>query len=252
MYTTSQNTVKHCSISLLVLLAGCGPHRPTFNLKPLQPRTAYDQLTKKTECGDVTVRCAPCSRKDLHEIFGKPGNALLAGKKGTRITPVQLCIENNSGYTWSLSPYDIRLPLADIGNVKSRFVCGAAARGLTSYTLTSGCGIALASIGAATSIFHPLIGASVMGVGCSLLLIAPVRSHTKTAQISAQNMHFAHVIDNISLTDELVIHPRQQVSKLIYVEDAGEQESFMLRLCNQDNLDHTIAYNLYFKQDRRN
>lgn len=251
MFITSQNITRYGSISLLILLAGCKQQKPTYTLKPLQPRTSYDQLTKKTETGEVTVRCATCSRKDLHIIFGKPGDALLTGRGGNRITPVQLHIENNSGYTWSLSPYDIRLPLADMHEVKNRFASGATARGLTSFTLTSGCGIALAGFGAAASIFHPILGASIMGAGCSLILIAPVRSHNKTAQISAQNMHFAHVLDAISLNENLIVHPREQISRLIFVEHKHAPDNFVLRLCNHDNPDHTVSYNLFFEQATR-
>ena len=61
MFSTSQKIVRYYSIPLLILLAGCKQQKPTYTLKPLQPRTAYDQLTKKTETGEVTVRCATCS-----------------------------------------------------------------------------------------------------------------------------------------------------------------------------------------------
>ena len=252
MFFSSKQTTKHCSVLLLILLAGCKQQKPTYKLKPLQPRTSYDQLTKKTETGEVTVRCTTCSRKDLHAIFGKQGNALLTKQNGSRLTPVQLYVENNSDYTWSLSPYDIRLHLADMQDVKDRFATGAAARGLTSFTLTSGCGIALAGFGAAASICHPILGASIIGAGCSLLFLAPVRSHNKTAQVSAQNMHFSHVIDAISLSEEnLVIHPHEQASRLIYVDRKHIQDSFILRLCNQNAPDHTISYNLFFEPEPR-
>ena len=251
MSATSFHTIRYCSITLLIILAGCKQQKPSYSLKPLQPRTAYDQLTKKTETGEVTVRCATCSRKDLQAIFGKPGDALLTKHGGNRITPVQIYIENNSGYTWSLSPYDIRLPLADIEEVKNRFAYSATARGLTSFTMTGGCGIALAGLGAAASIFHPILGASIIGAGCSLIFIAPVRSHSKTAQLSSQNMHFAHVIDNIALGDNVIVHPREQVSKLIFVEHKRTHDNFILRLCNNDNPDHTISYSLYFEQESR-
>lgn len=251
MFKTSLQTICYSSIALLMLLAGCKQQKPSYSLKPLQPRTAYDQITKKTETGEVTVRCATCSRKDLHTIFGKSGDALLTKHNGNRITPVQIYIENNSGYTWSLSPYDIRLPLADIQEIKNRFACSAAGRGLTSFTMTGGCGIALAGLGAAASIFHPILGASIIGAGCSLIFIAPVRSHNKTAHISSQNMHFAHVLDSLSLGDNVIVHPREQVSKLIFVEHKGKHDSFILRLCNNDNPDHTMSYSLYFEQESR-
>ena len=246
MFMTTQNYIRNSSFLLLVLLAGCSSRKPTYRLKPLVARASYDQITKKTETGNVTVRCATCSRSDLHEIFGKQGNALLSKQAGKRITPVQIYIENDSNYTWTLSPYDIRLPLTDITTVKNRFNCAATARGLTSFTLASGFGISLAGLGAAASIFHPLIGASIIGAGCSLILMAPIRSHAKTAQMSAQNMHFSHVLDMLSLNDDLVIHPREKISKLIFVEQDGIKDNFVLRLCNEENPDHTISYNLYF------
>lgn len=253
MFTTTLHTFRYTSIALIVLLiAGCKQQKPTYSLKPLLPRTAYDQLTKKTETGEVTVRCATCSRTDLHVIFGKTGDVLLTKQGGHRITPIQIYIENNSSYTWSLSPYDIRLPLADIQEVKNRFACSATTRGLTSFTMTGGCGIILAGLGAAASIFHPVLGASIIGAGCSLIFIAPVRSHHKTAHLSSQNMHFAHIIDSICLGENVIVHPREQISKLIFVQHTNKQDSFILRLCNNDNPDHTISYSLYFEKDGRN
>jgi hypothetical protein len=249
MFTLSQIITRHTLIISLILLAGCGPQKPTYSLKSLQPHTRYDQLTKKTETGEITVRCATCTRKDIQAILGKSGDVLFSKYNGDRIVPVQLYIENNSAYTWLLSPYDIQLPLTKIEKVKDRFIHGATARGLASFTVASGLGITIAGLGAAASIFHPIIGASMIGFGCSIICIAPLRSHSKTAHISAQNMHFTHVLDAISLHEPIFVHPHEQVNKLFFVEHEARQETFIMRLSDRHNPDHTISYNLSLERN---
>lgn len=250
MYIQKHSNLRYTLVSLSLILSGCGSRKPTHALNPLQPRTAYDQITKKTEIGEVTVRCASCSRNELTHIFGRQGNSLLIKHAGMRIVPVQLYIENNSEYTWTLSPYDIRLPLADMQEIKNNCMRGATAHGITSFTLTGSSGIALAGLGAAASIFHPVLGASLIGAGCSLMLIAPVRSHTTTARISAQNAHFSHVLDTLTLGEQVVVYPREQVSKLIFVKQTDAKDSFMLRLCDRDNPDHTLSFNMCYEKQR--
>lgn len=250
MFRTMHATVNYLSLFSLIILSGCTKQQPTYTLKPLQPRTAYDQITKKTETGEVTVRCATCSNKDLQAVLGKEARSLYS-RNDKGFAPIQLYIENNSGYTWSLSPYDIRLPLVDMQEVKQKLNCGATARGLTSFTLTGGCGLALAGLGAAASIFHPVLGASCIGAGCSLMLLAPIRSHNKTARLSSQNIRFEHALDAISLNEDVTVHPREHVNKLIFVKNNCSRDTFLVRLCNKDNPDHTISYTLYLQQDRK-
>jgi hypothetical protein len=248
MFATSiQKQIPGSLACALLFIAGCGP-KPTYKLSPLEPRTCYDQLTKKTETGDVSVRCTTLSRNDIRSVFGKQGDALLGLRSHKRIIPVQLYIENNSGYTWSLSPYDVRLPLADMQKVKGRFLKAATKKGLASFTLGSGFGIAVAGLGATASIFHPILGASMIGAGCSMMFMAPVISHNKTAYFSEQNTRYSYLLDDMTLTEDLIIHPQQNVSKLIFVENNQMQDHFALRLCNHHNDDHTMLYNLYLDQ----
>ncbi len=249
MFATSKHTFS-TFVTLLILLSGCGP-KPSYKLSPLEPRTSYDQLTKKTETGEVTVRCSTATRKDIRNIFGKQGDALLGLRSKKRIIPVQLHMENNSGYTWSLSPYDIRLPLADMQIVKNRFLKAATKKGLASFTIGSGLGVGVAVLGGATSMFHPIVGASLIGAGCSMILMAPIASHSKTAHISQQNEHYCHILDKMTLLDDVIIHPHETVNKLIFVEHKNLKDHFGLRLCNHHNDDHTMLYNLYLDTNKR-
>lgn len=228
----------------LVLLSGCGP-KPTYKLTPLASRTSFDQLTKKTETGEVTVRCSAVSRKNIRTIFGKQGDALLALRSKKRILPIQLHIQNDSDYTWALSPYDVKLPLADVDMVKRRFLKAATKKGIASYTIGSGLGIGLACLGGAASMFSPVVGASLIGAGCSMIFMAPIASHNKTAQLSEQNARYSYILDDITLSDDLIIHPHETVNSLVFVEHKNVQNQFSIRLCNHHNDEHTILYNLF-------
>lgn len=245
MFFIINRTERILLVLTLLLLTGCSRQKTNLTLSPLQPHMPYDEMVKKTEGGDVIVRCAPCSKKELDDLLGQPSNRLFGKQQGIHITPVKLYIENQSNYAWSLSPYDVQLPLAEIKEVKDRLLSGATMRGLASFTATGGCGILLTGLGAAASIFHPLIGASLIGLGCSIIVIAPLRSHSKAVTLSARNIQLDHTIETISLNDTVIIHPHEEVSKLIFIKNYSPiQKDFMLRLYNHLAPDQTIAYKL--------
>jgi hypothetical protein len=231
-------------LALLLFLSGCS-RKPTYQLKPLEPQKTYDQVTKKTETGEVMVRCNTCSRQYIREILGKQGDALMGLRSHKRIIPVQIYIENNSDYAWMLSPYDVHLPLTDMELVTSRFIKAATKKGLASLSAHTTFGLLGISLGTAASIFHPALGASLFGAGCSMLITAPVFSHNKAAAIGEQNAHYKHVLDTITLTKDTIIHPHDRLSKLIFVEQRKATDQFGLRLCNAHNVDHTMLYQLY-------
>ncbi len=247
MYTTSLTSFNKPSfIPLIVLLAlsGCSK-KPTYRLTPLEPKTTYDQVTKKTETGEVTVRCNTCSRQYIRELLGKQGDALLGLRSRKRIIPVQLYVENNSEYAWSLSPYDVHLPLADMELVTSRFVKAATKKGLASLGTHATFGLLGISLGTAASILHPVLGASIFGAGCSMLITAPVFSHNKAAAVGEQNARYAYALKQITLIENTVVHPHERLNKLIFVEQPKISEQFGLRLCNAHDPDHTMMYQLY-------
>lgn len=247
MHTISHTLLNRFSIpsfAVLLLLSGCA-QKPTYKLTPLEPKTTYDQVTKNTETGEVMVRCNTCSRQYIRELLGKQGDALMGLRSRKRIIPVQIYVENNSDYAWSLSPYDVHLPLADIELVTSRFVKAATKKGLASLGTHATFGLLGISLGTAASILHPVLGASIFGVGCSLLITAPVFSHNKAAAVGEQNARYAYALENITLTKDTLIHPHERLSKLIFVEQHKVADQFGLRLCNAHDPDHTMMYQLY-------
>ncbi len=241
---TSFNRFSTSSFALLLLLSGCA-QKPTYTLKPLEPKTTYDQVTKKTESGEVMVRCNTCSRQYIRELLGKQGDALMGLRSRKRIIPVQIYVENNSDCAWSLSPYDVHLPLADMDLVASRFIKAATKKGLASLGTHATFGLLGISLGTAASILHPVLGASLFGAGCSMLITAPVFSLNKAAAIGEQNARYAYALDSITLTKDTVIHPHEQLNKLIFIEQYKVADQFGLRLCNAHDPDHTMMYQLY-------
>lgn len=231
-------------IIVLLLLSSCG-QKPTYKLTPLEPKTSYDQVSKTTETGDVIIRCSTCSRQYIRELFGKQSDTLLGLRSRKRIVPVQLYIENNSDYTWSLSPFDIHIPLADVEIVKARFTKAATKKGLASLGSHACFGLLCVSVGTAASLLNPILGASIFGVGCSMLITAPIFSHNKAASVAEQNARYAYTLDNLTLTHDTLIHPHERVNKLIFVQQYNMSDRCAMRLCNAANPDHTMLYQLY-------
>lgn len=228
---------------ILLFLSGCG-YKPTYELAPLKQKVAYDQITKTTDKGDVTVRCRICSREYIREVLGKQADALMSLRSNKRIIPVQIYIENSSDYIWSLSPYDIHASLVDIDIVKSRFLKGATQKGLASLGGYTALGLLCICLGTGASLLHPIAGASIFGIGCSLLLTGPMISHNVSANTGKQNACYEHVLDSLSLTDDIIIHPQEHISKLLFIEKKNMQQLLSVRLCDVRNNDHTIFYQL--------
>lgn len=239
----STKNIFHSSI-IMLCLSGCGK-QPSYQLTPLEPRMHYDQMTKATETGDVTMRCRICTKQYMREVLGKQADVLL-GRSYKRIVPLHITIENNSSYAWSLSPYDVHLPVADMQLVASRFVKSAAPQGLVSLGAHIALGVACISLGTAASILHPMLGASIFGAGCSMIIMAPMFSHHKAAAVGEQNARYETVLNTIALTDNVIIHPHEQINKLIFVEHKNlVHNTFKVRLCNAHDNDHTMLYTLH-------
>lgn len=241
-----EKTLVSFSISSLMLLflSGCG-QKPSYQLVPLKQKVAYDQVVKQTEKGDVTIRCCRCSKEYIRKALGKQGDALLGLRSHKRIVPVQISIENNSDYAWTLSPYDIHVPLVDLSVVKSRFVKGATQKGIASLGFYTGFGLLCISFGTAASILHPVVGASIFGLGCSMLITGPVFSHKTAAAVGQQNAYYEHVLDTLVLHKELTVHPHEQESRLVFIEQRNIPDVLNIRLCNARQVDHTMLYQLY-------
>jgi hypothetical protein len=229
--------------SLLLFLSGCG-YKPTYELAPLKQKVSYDQITKTTDKGNVTVRCRICSREYVREVLGKQADALMGLRSNKRIVPIQIYIENSSDYIWSLSPYDVHAPLVDIEIVKSRFLKGATQKGLVSLGGYTALGLMCICVGTGASLLHPVAGVSIFGIGCSLLLTGPMISHNISANTGKQNACYEHVLDSLSLTDDIIIHPQEHISKLLFIEKKNMQQLLSIRLCDVRNNDHTLFYQL--------
>lgn len=227
-----------------LFLSGCG-YKPTYQLAPLKQKVTYDQITKKTDKGDVTVRCRICSREYVREVLGKQADALMSLRSNKRIIPVQIYIENSSDYIWSLSPYDIHVPLVNVEVVKSRFFKCATQKGLASLGAYTALGLLCICFGTGASLLHPVAGASIFGIGCSLLLTGPMISHNVSANAGKQNACYEHVLDSLTLTNDIIIHPQEHMSKLLFIEKKNMPELLHIRLCDVRNEDHTIFYQLY-------
>ncbi len=233
---------------ILMLLSGCGPH-PSFHLQPLEPKTTYDQVTKEL----VTVRCATCSRQYIRRLFGRQGDALLGLRSHRRIIPIQITIENNSETSWVLSPFDIKLPMADFNEVKARFTKSAATKGLASFIMGTVGSLVLVSFGAAASILHPIPGAIMLGLAGFGMITIPLKSHRTAAEFGEQNAYYKQALDHLALRDDIVVHPKETTSKLIFVQRKYilREKSVRLRLFDHDNPDRTMLYHLYLDNNFR-
>ncbi len=231
-------------IVLLLLFSGCG-YKPTYQLAPLKQKVAYDQVTKETDKGDVTVRCRICSREYARQVLGRQANALISLRSGKCIVPIQIYIENNSDYIWSLSQYDIHAQMIDLGVVKARFLKCATQKGLLSLGGHTALGLLCICLGTGASLLHPVAGASIFGLGCSLLLTGPIISHNISATTGKQNACYEHVLDSLTLTNEVIIHPQEHITKLLFIEKKNMPELLSIRLCDLRNNDHTMLYQLY-------
>ncbi len=222
---------------VLILLPGC-VQQFRYEPKPLPILNSYNASFEDIQ-QSVSLFARKLSYHDGKDLFNGNGKYLYNG--GT-LVPVQLTIENNSSFAWTLSPNHIEIEQAPFYVVRKQVSNNTAARIAT-----------IAILGTLFSIPAIVIGAIAVptGVilGSGLLILSSVSIGTGIAtgtaatsvavyegyRSAAQNVSIEEDIHRISLLNEITIQPGKKISKLIFIPQKQFLSSFNIEFTNAAN-----------------